>query len=646
MSTSEATLNNQVKAPRGLAAAWKWWVTPRSTDREVAFRERTVRAMVVFLSGLMLTIITITFLAASVPNQRALVWAALLLVIAGSGIAVSRGKATLAGIILVSILALALVIVVIRNGYWSGTVPYVIMIAIPMAAVLLRRRLALASIVVINLIYVGMGLWQAAKGISPSTMPPDPLALPVLGSMVITAGVVVVTALGAYLLNEFDTRLKDVNQLVATLESRVAERTRDLKIAADVSRQATTVLDPDKLLPDLVERTRQGFDLYAVSIFLFDEQSERITLKASTGEAGRKMLLAGHSFHITQRPSIVAQASAEGQPVVIEDVTQSATHLVNPDLPATRSEAALPMLVGQRLIGVLDLQSKEAGRFRTEDLEILETLAEQIAIAVHNAQLFEEVEASRMAAEEANEVKSRFLANMSHELRTPLNAILNFTAFVADGVMGPVNEEQADALQQSIASGKHLLSLINDILDITKIEAGMMEMFMQEVDLNAALAATVSVAKGLVKDKPIKLITDIDEDLPITYGDKRRLRQVFLNLVSNAVKFTNEGAVEITAHRENGGVQIRVRDTGIGIAPEDQHLVFETFRQIKKHDLIETPGTGLGMPISKFFVELHSGRMTFESQPGKGTCFTVALPILSQAEADALAQITPEETAE
>ena len=213
-------------------------------------------------------------------------------------------------------------------------------------------------------------------------------------------------------------------------------------------------------------------------------------------------------------------------------------------------------------------------------------------------------------------------------------AILNFTAFVADGVLGPVNDEQVEVLQQAGSSGKHLLSLINDILDLTKIETGMMDLFIQEVDFNEALSATVSIAKGLVKDKPIDFVAEIEKGLPHTFGDKRRLRQVFLNLISNAVKFTPEGNVTFVASRKNGGIHVTVQDTGIGIAEEDQHLVFESFKQAK-HDLPETTGTGLGMPISKYFVESHGGEMWFESTVGMGTTFHVILPIHTEAEANA-----------
>lgn len=265
----------------------------------------------------------------------------------------------------------------------------------------------------------------------------------------------------------------------------------------------------------------------------------------------------------------------------------------------------------QNLIGSLEQQVAD----RTRDLEAAKRRAEE----------------AQASAEFANETKSRFLANMSHELRTPLNAILNFTEFVSEGIYGPVNEKQVHALQQSLISGSHLLSLINDVLDITKIEADMMELFIEEVDFNAVLASTVSVGKGLVKDKPIKLITEVDDDLPKTFGDNRRLRQVFLNVISNATKFTKQGSIMLTARRESDGIEVTIHDTGVGIAPEDYNKVFETFRQAK-HDLVGTVGTGLGMPISKHFVEMHGGQIWFESQPEVGTTFYVHLPALTEEQ--------------
>ncbi len=321
---------------------------------------------------------------------------------------------------------------------------------------------------------------------------------------------------------------------------------------------------------------------------------------------------------------------------VLNNVMPSATQIHNQLWYFLIVVNALVVTLGWHLRSIETLRrarlekANEALRQSEANLEqrVLERTAE---LEQRNVELVE----AREAAEEANRIKSQFLANMSHELRTPLNAILNFTAFVADGVMGPVNDEQVESLQQSISSGKHLLALINDILDVTKIEAGLMDLFIQEVDMNEVLNAVVAVGKGLVKDKPIELRASIADDLPVTYGDKRRLRQVFLNILSNAVKFTPYGHVAIRAGYSASHLHVEIEDSGIGIAPQDQPLVFESFKQAR-HELQDVVGTGLGMPISKYFVESHGGRMWLLSAAGVGTTFFVELPLLTEAEASAL----------
>ncbi len=414
-------------------------------------------------------------------------------------------------------------------------------------------------------------------------------------------------------------------------------RTRDLQIAADVSRQITTVLDIDRLLQQVVSLAATSYDLYASFVFLPVEEGKRLVQAAGADAAGQVVILSGfEGLLINAQPSIVALAARTHETVTVNNTSDSPLYLPWDGLPETRSEVAIPLVLGSRLLGVFDLQARRPHRFEDEDLRILTSLAEQIAIAVRNAQLFSEAQIARDAAEQANQVKSQFLANMSHELRTPLNAILNFTGFVADGVLGPVNDKQADSLNKVVNSSQHLLSLINDILDLTKIEVGMMDLFIQDVDMNGALESSIATAKGLVKDKPITLVTDIQKDLPVIMGDRRRIRQVMLNLISNAVKFTPAGTVTIAARREGSAVLITVRDTGIGIPDDQRQLVFESFKQAK-HDLSDTPGTGLGMPISKAFVEAHGGRIWFESEVGAGTTFYVTFPVAEFA-AGVLAQ--------
>jgi signal transduction histidine kinase/methyl-accepting chemotaxis protein len=425
----------------------------------------------------------------------------------------------------------------------------------------------------------------------------------------------------------FNRMTEQLRDLIDNLETRVSSRTRDLQVAADVSREITTVMNPTELLSQVVELTRGGFNLYSTSIFLHDEATNRLNLAAGTGEAGEEMLAKGKHFDLYDPHGLVPRAGRTRQAVVANDVTASPDYAFNPLLPDTRSEMTLPMQVGTRLIGVLDLQAAQKDRFSDDDLRVLTTLAEQIAVAVRNAQLYAEAQQARQIAEDANKVKSQFLANMSHELRTPLNAILNFTEIVADGVLGEVNDKQVDALQKAVASGDHLLSLINDVLDITKIEVGMMELFIEDVDLNAVLKSVLSTSQGLLKDKPeVQLVTDIDENLPTIAGDKRRLRQILINLLSNAVKFTPSGTIRLTAKNRDGEVFLSVQDSGVGIAPEDLPIIFETFRQTR-HGLADRTGTGLGLPISKHFAEAHGGRLWVESTVDVGSTFYVTIPV-------------------
>jgi signal transduction histidine kinase len=250
---------------------------------------------------------------------------------------------------------------------------------------------------------------------------------------------------------------------------------------------------------------------------------------------------------------------------------------------------------------------------------------------VRNAELFEEVQLALAEAERADSVKSAFLASMSHELRTPLNSVINFTKFVAKGTVGPVNEEQEQMLNEVIDSAKHLLDLINDVLDMSKIESGTLNLFVEEnIDLNTILNTVVSTGKSLIADKTIRLETSIDNPLPLVRGDRQRILQVLLNIMSNACKFTEEGTIKIVAREREGSVEISVADTGPGIAYDDQPAVFEPFRQTST-GLRQAGGTGLGMPISKNLTEAHGGRLWLDSVPGEGTTFYVVLPIRSEA---------------
>ncbi|MBE2269721.1 MAG: hypothetical protein IAE80_15905 [Anaerolinea sp.] len=240
----------------------------------------------------------------------------------------------------------------------------------------------------------------------------------------------------------------------------------------------------------------------------------------------------------------------------------------------------------------------------------------------------EEAEAARLHAEQADQIKSQFLAHMSHELRTPLNAILNFTEFITLEMVGPVNDRQKDLLTKSLESGRHLHALINDVLDITKIEAGMMALFLEpDVDLQALMKTVLDTTQTLLDGKPIKLVSDIDADLPFLIADSRRLKQTLLNLVSNAAKFTERGSITVSVKHRGEYVLFCISDTGIGIAPEEQQMIFEPFRQTAQGLRHVGAGTGLGLPISMWLINAHGGKLWLESEVGEGSSFYFTLPV-------------------
>jgi signal transduction histidine kinase len=293
-----------------------------------------------------------------------------------------------------------------------------------------------------------------------------------------------------------------------------------------------------------------------------------------------------------------------------------------------RSFIFAPMLWEGRGIGAIWVARDTVGEFSEKEIALLKTFADQAVIAIQNARLFHEIEEKSHQLEIANQHKSAFLANMSHELRTPLNAVIGFSEMLAARYFGDLTEKQAEYVGDIHASGKHLLSLINDILDLSKIEAGRMELEAAEFDLRAALDNALTLVRERAQRGGVALTLETDPALGPFEGDERKLKQVVLNLLSNAVKFTPRGgAVSVVAKRTNGVAEIEVRDSGVGIAPQDQETIFEAFRQVGTDVTRKREGTGLGLALTRRFVELHGGTIRVESAVGKGSTFTVTLPI-------------------
>ena len=274
------------------------------------------------------------------------------------------------------------------------------------------------------------------------------------------------------------------------------------------------------------------------------------------------------------------------------------------------------------------MNRKAPGEFSPETIDLLNTFATQSALAIQNARLFREIEDKSAQLEVATQHKSEFLANMSHELRTPLNAVIGFSEVLLERMFGDLNPKQDEYLQDILSSGRHLLSLINDILDLSKIEAGRMELELTTFDLPVALDNALTLVRERATRHGIRLDLAVDDRVGAVVGDERKIKQVILNLLSNAVKFTPEGGrVTVRALPAGDAVEVAVSDTGIGIAPEDREAIFEEFRQVGSDYARKREGTGLGLTLARKFVELHGGTIRVESEVGRGSTFTVALPV-------------------
>lgn len=409
-------------------------------------------------------------------------------------------------------------------------------------------------------------------------------------------------------------------------------RALELQTAAEISRDTASTLSQSELLRRIVNLVRERFNFYHASIFLLDEGRNYAVISESTGEAGADMKKRNHKLAVGSR-SVIGTVTVTGQPMVVNDVSQSDLYFANPLLPETRAELAIPLKIGDRIIGALDIQSNQAGAFTPAELSVLQILADQIAVGIENARAYEISQKAYEEMKEVDRVKSQFLANMSHELRTPLNSIIGFSRVILKGIDGPINETQTQDLSAIYNSGQHLLHLINDILDLSKIEAGKMELQFSDVNLADMVNSAMSTAIGLVKDKSIKLTHYVDPNLPNVRCDSTRVRQVLINFLSNAAKFTEEGsiAVEVRPHLDEHGkpeVIVTVTDTGPGIAEKDQHKLFQPFSQVDDSPTRKTGGTGLGLSICRSLIDMHGGRIgLLRSEVGVGSTFYFTLPL-------------------
>ncbi len=408
----------------------------------------------------------------------------------------------------------------------------------------------------------------------------------------------------------------------------------ELRAVSDVGLAAAATLDADRLLVAAADLTRQSFNLYHAHIYLIDDARRLLVLRAGSGDIGRRMLREGRQISLDAR-SIVARAARERDVVVVPDTRESSDFLPHPLLPQTRSEMALPLIVGERLLGVLDVQSEAVDRFQPDDVLVHKILAAQLAVATQNAHYFAEQLRTAEKLREVDRLKTDFLARMSHELRTPLNSIIGFADVLLMGLDGDLTERMVEDLQLIRSSGYHLRDIIGDILDMSKIEAGRLELVFESFDVQRIAAELMATAAPLAEQKGLKLSLDIASDVGALLADRTRIRQVLWNMLGNAIKFTDRGQITMRVWRDNGEMRFAVADTGIGIADENLARIFEPFNQVDPGRRGSISGTGLGLSISRSLVELHGGHVWVESEPGRGSSFYFSIPTRADAPARA-----------
>jgi signal transduction histidine kinase len=420
-------------------------------------------------------------------------------------------------------------------------------------------------------------------------------------------------------------------RLFKELQARTGELTRsvdELRALGEVSQALSSTLDVDIVLNTIVTRANDLIGADGCTIFEYDELTEQFHLRATRNLEPRLVELARGRPLRKGDQGILGQLPMGRQPVQVPDINDGSYSSPISDAlieAGYRAVVAVPLIREDHLIGALTMNRKTPGEFPHETIELLQTFATQSALAIQNARLFREIEQKSRELEAASQHKSEFLANMSHELRTPLNAVIGFSEVLRDRMFGELNEKQDEYLNDIHASGQHLLSLINDILDLSKIEAGRMELELTDFDLPTAIENALTLVRERAGRRGIALQEALDPGLGQIRGDERKTKQVLLNLLSNAIKFTPEGGrIEVQAKTVEGSVEVSVTDTGVGIAAEDQEAIFEEFKQVGTAAK-KVEGTGLGLALSRKFIELHGGRIWVKSQVGQGSTFTFTI---------------------
>ncbi len=440
--------------------------------------------------------------------------------------------------------------------------------------------------------------------------------------------------------SNLSTSYEQLEDWSSKLEQRVKSRTRELEIARreaqasanelravyDESLLVVSAYQLQTILQTLMQRIHTLLDASYTAVWLVEEDQDHIRLVNNTSDDKASI---GNTLKLGE--GLAGRTALEHKLQVVEDYPNWSHREKVETADNLHQAMAVPLVFSNDIIGAVVVgRSYEDPFFEVDDQRLLRLFANLVAPAVRNAQLFVQRDHAMREAERANQVKTRFLASVTHELRTPLNLVINNMDFMRIGVFGDVTDEQIARLDQTIRSAQHLLYLINDLLDVSKIEAGELELYIQENDLYTlledAIANTEVVLEQHGKQGKVQLIPEIDEDIPPFPMDARRMRQILVNLLSNAVKFTEEGHVKLRVINRRHYVRIEVEDSGMGIAQNEVNKLFEAFERTTSAKEKAIEGTGLGLPICKFLVEAHGGQIDVTSEVGVGSTFWFTVP--------------------
>jgi signal transduction histidine kinase len=430
-------------------------------------------------------------------------------------------------------------------------------------------------------------------------------------------------------------------RLLGELRDRSAELAQsvgELKTLNEIGQAVSSTLDFKTVLTTIVTRSVELSGADSGTIFRYREAQRDFRLYTAYGLAEDVFATIRGMRVREEQTAALGQAVRQRVPIQLPDLDLAPNFPLRDILYGAgyRSAMIVPLVGPDRVFGVLSIQRKTAGAFPEGALRLMQTFASQSALAIQNARLFREIEEQGRQLAIASQHKSQFLANMSHELRTPLNAVLGYAELLVDGIYGVLPDKAAGVLERIQSNGKHLLQLINDVLDLSKIEAGQLTLTLNEYAMPAVVQAVVTATDSLACAKGLSFRASVAKNMPIGYGDERRLTQVLLNLVGNAIKFTDAGSVEIAAKAVDGFFAIAVSDTGPGVASSDQVRIFEEFQQVDSTSTRKAGGSGLGLAISKRIVEMHGGKISVESTLGAGSTFRIVVPIrIEQQQEDA-----------